>query len=202
MVIVLLKTTVLWLFLPEYSRQISLPYDDLRRNIGSMRNSSFYRHFRSTVLAVTSIVRVVVMVFAIAFGPLGLTLQQCHCSSRAIPCLGDSCCCTNGEAICGEQECCGEHLCDVGQKPGQDCSSYCTDCDCNCDCNCHTCQCDLGLAVNPERMPAIKEVHSQALDEVRWWVEIPMAKSTLGPPEDLKFYLTRDIQSLHCRWMI
>ncbi len=159
------------------------------------------RHFHRTVWAVAAELRVLVMVFAIAIGPLGLSFQNCHCAFCENICLEDSCCCSivEAEATCGcDQQCSGEQLCDSGAEQ----SSCDLEYDVECGCKCHVCQGDLGLAVDPEKIPAIKEAQSHAISRVRWCVDLPAAHSRVVQRYAFKHHLNRDIQTLHCRWLI
>lgn len=160
-----------------------------------MNKSNKSRYSRNSVFAVASVLRVLVMVLAISIGPLGVTFQVCHCVPCENSCQGDSCCCSNLENnSCCTQECCGQRFCDIEAEP--------SDYDGDCVCECHVCQCDLGLAVDPERMPGIKDTIPQVLDDACLCVGLAMADSSTGLPEKFEILLTRDIFALHCRWLI
>ena len=165
-----------------------------------MNKKRVFRALCGAALTVGLKLRVLVMVFAVALAPLGVTFKVCHCTPCESTCSGAPCCCTNLEIAsccdeaCCDEACCDQHCCDIPIGLAVE--------DLECDCSCHVCQCDLGIVVDPKNFPGINDGDSPLLDDVCWFVELATPNLSASSSGNFTLPLARDIRVLHCRWLI
>ena len=172
-----------------------MPRGELRHTIRMMNKKLAFRALCGTALTVGLKLRVLMLVFAVALAPLGVTFKLCHCTPCESTCSDAPCCRTNLEvASCCDPACCDGQCCDIPIGFAVD--------DLECDCTCHVCQCDLGLIVDPKKFPGINDGDSPLLDDIRWYVELATANFNTVRPDNFTLPLARDLRALHCRWLI
>ena len=138
-----------------------------------------FRTIHQVVRPTGKMLRVFVMVFAIAFSPLGVSFSTCHCAACDCSQSIDGACCCTGPAV---EHSCVDACCQ--QDTLRTTASILVECDSNssdeeCSCDCHDCHCDVGIAIDPTPLPGINDASKPTLDATPQVYEILPAERSL-----------------------
>ena len=187
-----------------------MPAAAQRNTIPLMDANRTFRSIRKAAHSVVETLRVFVIMFAIAFSPLGLSINACQCfgcecsqtDDGACPCSHpeiDSCCSSGN---CSSSGCCDPSSFRTTASILVD-STQDLDAGKECGCDCHDCHCNVGIAVDPIALPGINDASKPILDFE------PEVLETLPTPQLSQLHhelpsavVVQQFRVIHCCWLI